>query len=140
MSCNSYVKDLRKLQDGSTDFEFLPIDVSLGRCLRYFHRIKSGNSSTGGIIGVGAQEGTTAGYVYVSISPPMRVVPTLTFSSLIVSDSVSFDNTANVGTINGTGDSIYCGVTFASAGAQFRTINLRASTNSSGYFDMSSEL
>jgi hypothetical protein len=25
------------LQDRSTDFEFLPIDVSLGRCLRYFH-------------------------------------------------------------------------------------------------------
>jgi len=24
------------LQDCSTDFEFLPIDVSLGRCLRYF--------------------------------------------------------------------------------------------------------
>ena len=26
------------MQDGSTDFEFLPIDVSLGRCLRYFEK------------------------------------------------------------------------------------------------------
>jgi hypothetical protein len=25
------------LQDGSTDFEFLPIDVSLKRCLRYYY-------------------------------------------------------------------------------------------------------
>ena len=26
------------MQDCSTDFEFLPIDVSLGRCLRYFQK------------------------------------------------------------------------------------------------------
>ncbi len=30
------------MQDRSTDFEFLPIDVSLGRCLRYFQTYTSG--------------------------------------------------------------------------------------------------
>ena len=30
------------MQDCSTDFEFLPIDVSLGRCFRYFQTYTSG--------------------------------------------------------------------------------------------------
>jgi hypothetical protein len=128
------------LQDRSTDFEFLPIDVSLGRCQRYFHRIKSGNASAGGIVGLGVQTTTTSAYFYTSISPPMRVTPTLTFNDLICSDSVSFDKTATLQSVDGTGDSIYYNAGFAVSGAQFRAINIRATSNTSGSLDMSSEL
>jgi len=43
------------LQDGSTDFEFLPIDVSLGRCQRYYE--KSYDQAT-----YAGASGTPAGY------------------------------------------------------------------------------
>ena len=129
------------MQDGSTDFEFLPIDVSLARCQRYFRRIKSGNANAGGIVGLGVQTTTSNAYIYTSVSPPMRVTPTLTFTDLICSDSVSFDSSATLsGPVDGTGDSIYYNVSFAVSGAINRPVNLRATSNTSGRLDMSSEL
>ena len=125
----------------ASGFEFMPFDIDLMRCQRYFRRIKSGNASAGGIVGLGVQTTTTSAYIYTSISPPMRVTPTLTFNNLICSDSVSFDTAATLsGPVDGTGDSIYYNVDFAVSGAQFRAVNLRATSNTSGRLDMSSEL
>jgi hypothetical protein len=131
-----------QLEEGTaaSPFETRLYGTELQLCQRYFHRITSGNSSTGGIIGMGSQTSMTGGYIYVSISPPMRATPTVAFNSLVVSDSATFDASASANAIVGTQDSIYLDVSYASSGAGFRPINLRASTNSSGRLDMISEL
>ena len=41
------------MQDCSTDFEFLPIDVSLGRCQRYYVSNRTGNNLNGATFFVG---------------------------------------------------------------------------------------
>jgi hypothetical protein len=48
-----------QLEAGTTasDFEFLPVDVNLNRCLRYFEKIANGSEDSDAIIGSG-------GYVY----------------------------------------------------------------------------
>jgi hypothetical protein len=48
-----------QLEAGTTasDFEFLPVDVKLNRCLRYFEKIANGSEDSDAIIGSG-------GYVY----------------------------------------------------------------------------
>jgi hypothetical protein len=132
-----------QLEAGSvaTPFERRPYGTELQLCQRYFRRISSGNASTGGIIGMGAQTGTNAGYAYVSISQPMRTTPTIAINQLIVSDSANFDTPVSVGGVIGTQDSIYLDLSYASSGAQYRPINLRAVTgNTSGRLDMNAEL
>jgi hypothetical protein len=132
-----------QLEAGSvaTPFERRPYGTELALCQRYFRRISSGNASTGGIIGMGAQSSTTGGYAYVSVSPPMRATPTIAGNQLVVSDSATFDTPASVNVVVGTQDSVYLDVSYAASGAQFRPINLRAVTgNTSGRLDMSSEL
>ena len=47
ISCNCYILDFCLRQDCSTDFEFLPIDVSLLRCERYFYKITNPSGSVG---------------------------------------------------------------------------------------------
>jgi hypothetical protein len=51
------------LQDRSTDFEFLPIDVSLGRCQRYFRLLTYGNAIA---------YSTTECEVHTTFAPSMR--------------------------------------------------------------------
>jgi hypothetical protein len=126
--------------DTATPFEHRSFGQELALCQRYFRKISSGNTGVGGIIGVGSQVNTTAAYFYVAVSPQMRAAPTLAFSSLIVSDSVAFDEAATVGGITATQDSVYVDVSFPAAGTQYRPVNLRATGNSSGHLTMSSEL
>jgi len=63
------------LQDRSTDFEFLPIDVSLGRCQRYFWK--------GTINGSGVFGGSGGSIPIISWSFPttMRTTPTFAWVS-----------------------------------------------------------
>jgi hypothetical protein len=58
----------------ATDFEFLPIDVSLGRCQRYYQLIASGASKN---LSIGAMYSSTEllGMVYLPTS--MRTTPTI---------------------------------------------------------------
>jgi hypothetical protein len=64
-----------QLEAGTTasDFEFLPIDVNLNRCLRYHQTdsyiIWSGDASSGGVY-----------FMYKSFSPQMRATPTITYN------------------------------------------------------------
>ena len=64
------------MQDGSTDFEFLPIDVSLGRCLRYYQIIPDG-----WLFSFSA----TLAQIQRGLHPNMRGAPTLTVSGAISS-------------------------------------------------------
>jgi hypothetical protein len=63
---------LRKLQDCSTDFEFLPIDVSLGRCQRYFQIIQHS-------IGIAFDTGKLQ--QYATLSTEMRATPSYSLAS-----------------------------------------------------------
>ena len=66
------------MQDRSTDFEFLPIDVSLGRCQRYFQQI------TGGTMGVCW---STTGVSFGQAFPvTMRATPTSALTALLTID------------------------------------------------------
>jgi hypothetical protein len=60
----------------ATDFEFLPIDVSLRRCLRYFWQPSSGTGGFSGVFGGGPNAVITFPY-----PAPMRSAPTMTYIS-----------------------------------------------------------
>ena len=65
----------------ASDFEFLPYDVNLQRCLRYCYRI-NGNSSDEQQVGGAAWCTTTSRVNFVAeFNPPLRSVPTVTSSS-----------------------------------------------------------
>ena len=87
-----------QLEAGTTasDFEFLPVDVNLTRCLRYYQKIS-------GIIGTAGA--TTEVYASIPFSVEMRASPTLSVSSAMVfSDVAAADYTQSSGsaTINGS--------------------------------------
>jgi len=65
------------LQDGSTDFEFLPIDVNLARCQRYGLIVLNASGS----FGVGCSITTSQFLTIIGHPVIMRTTPTLTYSS-----------------------------------------------------------
>jgi len=64
----------------ATDFEFLPIDVDLVRCLRYYEKIKA--ESTTQLFGAGFNFSTTQGITLVNCSKK-RTAVSVTFSSTV---------------------------------------------------------
>ena len=58
----------------ATDFEFLPIDVSLGRCQRYYYNHVNGVTQT---IGVASYFSTTQIEIPISFPVSMRTAPSL---------------------------------------------------------------
>jgi hypothetical protein len=71
-----------QLEAGTTasDFEFLPVDVNLARCQRYFFKINSENSF--GAIGSGVYNSTTVCRVTLSYSKTMRATPTISGTNI----------------------------------------------------------
>ena len=63
------------MQDRSTDFEFLPIDVSLGRCMRYYETII--NDGSGVTIGLGGYYATNNLYFPLRYRVQKRASPSL---------------------------------------------------------------
>ena len=61
----------------ATDFEFLPIDVSLGRCERYFQTL---NYEDNGAISIGACGSTSVAVTGINFKK-MRAIPTITIPS-----------------------------------------------------------
>ena len=127
-----------QLEAGTTasDFEFLPVDVNLARCQRYFQSL---NGATGTLIGSGITKTSTTSRVYVNFINPMRSSPTATFSTLAISDAV------NYGPAVTSIDSIISGITsarldliHASGASALRSALFQV--NSSGYLNLSSEL
>ena len=102
-----------QLEAGTTasDFEFLPYDVNLARCQRYY--IKFNNSGTQGEIGV-AYSSSSASSVY-RFPVPMRSSPTQTYGS--GSDYYRFYRLSSynsITTLSNNGQSIYSlGVSYA---------------------------
>ena len=81
-SNNFYITGVQ-LEAGTTasDFEFLPVDVNLARCLRYYLNVDR-TSSTSTLLLIGGMESSTASGVGGFVMPvPMRATPTLSFGS-----------------------------------------------------------
>ena len=66
-----------QLEAGTTasDFEFLPVDVNLGRCQRYYHRINP--NGTGGSIGSAAYYTSASVFVSLNFPTSMRTSPSM---------------------------------------------------------------
>ena len=64
----------------ATDFEFLPIDVSLARCLRYYQEVSAGT--------VGVCWSTTSVDFGASFPVRMRAIPTIALTSALVTDAL----------------------------------------------------
>ena len=83
----------------ASDFEFLPTDVNLKRCQRYFYQI-TGNTSGSTSFGTGFSNSGTENYANIFFPTMMRSIPSITSSSgLQVTDANSY-------TINATGASV----------------------------------
>ena len=63
----------------ASDFEFLPIDVDLGRCQRYFQIIQNS---------IGASYGTGSLQQYATLSTEMRATPSYSLASAMTATSV----------------------------------------------------
>ena len=73
-----------QLEAGTTasDFEFLPVDVNLRRCERYFKNIVQNNASSGEThLGMAAQYTGTVAYGTFDLGYRMRTIPSVTFPS-----------------------------------------------------------
>ena len=66
-----------QLEAGSvaSDFEFLPVDINLQRCQRYYHLIDDGDNTSG--IGVATSYTVTTAYLITSLNPEMRTTPSI---------------------------------------------------------------
>jgi len=129
------------LQDGSTDFEFLPIDVSLGRCQRYFEINSYQVSGQDFLTCASPQNNNGIGIYYFKIRK--RATPTTAISAL--ADFTCFgsgyaSNTPTVMNFVSTVD--YCAVNPSIAAANFLTQGayIVRMTGSSGFMSFSSEL
>jgi len=123
----------------ASGFEFMPIDVNLLRCQRYFQFIGGVNNAE---IANGVSTSTIVSEFLIRYMTTMRTAPTFTQSTLAATDNVTYDLT--VTSIN-TGDfCIYSGRVFLNHNAtatQFRPASLKpTATSSTAGITLSSEL
>ena len=66
----------------ASDFEFLPVDVNLARCQRYYFKTQDGVGTANAILMTGGVESSTsAGQGSLTLPTEMRTDPTLSFGS-----------------------------------------------------------
>jgi len=122
--------------EGASDFEFLPYDVQLQRCQRYYYKITSTGST---YIGIGANQWSTFCTMTFPFPVPMRASPTATLSSCNITNNAS----ARTASLGGNYSSSQIGAyNINYSGSAFSAdiaLTLYA-TSSSGYMDWSAEL
>ena len=59
----------------ASDFEFLPVDVNLNRCLRYYHLIDDGDGTSG--FAMASSYTTSTVYAVIPLNPEMRTQPSI---------------------------------------------------------------
>ena len=131
------------MQDCSTDFEFLPIDVSLGRCLRYFQKlfnpVSLGYPTSSMLIGVG----TTVAYGSLSYLTPMRTTPTFSTSgNLRLTDQGTGFATTSGAIDGGRSGALVAEFNFgvASGLVQYRPYNIQNNSDATASINLSAEL
>ena len=139
-SNNFYITGVQ-LEAGTTasDFEFLPVDVNLQRCQRYYQFIGGVNNAT---IAVGSSDSTTVSSFLINYMTTMRTSPTIAQSTLAVTDNVGYDLTVN--SIAASTFSSYSGRVFFNHNAtatQYRPAHLKpTATASTAGITLSAEL
>ena len=132
-----------QLEVGSsaTGFEYRQYQQELALCQRYYQQWTGNGVNTQTIIGLGFQVSTTSTAATVYSAVPLRTSPTVTFSNLIVSNSLSFDAAVSSITVTAfSSTSAYLSVITASAGGAGTAIRLSPTVSTSGYFAYSAEL
>ena len=133
-----------QLEVGTTasDFEFLPYDVNLTRCMRYFERVsKDGNRSYGPIAN-GMQRTTTQAYGHVMCRVLKRSsANSVSQSNIIVTDRKTTDaDVTAIGNISTDYQGVHMDFTHSSFGADFRPVFITGDNATGGYVDIDSEL
>jgi hypothetical protein len=130
-----------QLEKGSTatSFDYRSYGTELALCQRYCLKL-GGASYTA--IGAGILYNDRASsYYYIKLTSTMRVAPTTTFASLIVTDRSTYDTTvSSLSTVEGTGDSISLRVLHAATGTAGYPVLLTVTSATSGYLLLSAEL
>jgi len=122
----------------ASDFEFLPYDVNLQRCQRYY-QVYGGSSLVG--IMTGGQGSLTTANCTMSFITPFRASPSATTSNLIATDRTDFDldissiASATLGTTSG-----YFNFTHSSGGTIGDAILIAVKVSTTGSLMLSSEL
>jgi hypothetical protein len=121
------------------------IQAELAACQRYFVRWDAGITTPR--IGVGAQIGTTASVVVVTLPVTMRKIPVaadLSWSGAQVSDGANFDQALSALTIpvgqGSTDKTAFLQATHTAVGAAFRPIMLILPTAAGAFIAISAEL
>jgi hypothetical protein len=118
----------------ASDFEFLPTDVNLRRCQRYYWRNNGANSA----FGSGVFASSTAGQLYVKFPTTMRSAPSFSFSNNIYVGSGTSSNTiSSLSANSGLSESF---VTCNLSGSGGAATNGAVGYITNGYIDGSSEL
>jgi hypothetical protein len=76
----------------ASGFEFMPIDVNLGRCYRYYQFI---GGTANAEMANGSSDSTTVSSFMIVYLSTMRASPTFSFSNINVTDNVNYDLTVN---------------------------------------------
>jgi len=130
----------------ATDFEHATsYGETLALCQRYYQRFTAGGTGTGAMLAVGASQSPTGSWFFSPVLSSMRGTPTISFSSLIVSDSANYDLAVTAvvvsgGTASTDSSKLYLQTTHAGSATQYRAANLRAVSNTAGYLAFDSEL
>lgn len=125
----------------ASGFEFMPIDVNLNRCYRYFYQVQ-GNASANTTLGIGFSGSATSNQSYFKFPTTMRTTPTITGSSGIqVSDNNSYSvNATAVAVNNGDKNNMNVEITVASGLTTFRGGSAYLTNSTASYLALSSEL
>jgi len=123
----------------ASDFEFLPVDVNLERCQRYFQFIggvQNANQASG------SSTASTTSVFTIHYQTTMRSAPTHSFSDMKITDDVNYDKA--ISAIAASNSSIYSARVFythASGATQYRPASLQpVSTSSTSGITLNAEL
>ena len=126
--------------DTPSDFEFLPFDVQLARCQRYYYQIPNVPTSSYRQLGVGSLASASLASFDNEHIVPMRAAPTITeVGSLYTSDHVANRSFA-VSTSYSTTERLTFNVTTASASNSPGTCIFTNNSNAGNYLTVSAEL
>lgn len=131
-----------KLEQGSTATPFQTTDYGeeLRKCWRYFQKLTS--ASTFAVFAQGFQISTTVGYALANLPVAMRATPTLTWGSLLWSDT-GFNSTISALTINAlpaaSASTYSVSATFTTGGATSRP-GFVLSSAANGFIALDAEL
>jgi len=135
-----------QLEAGSvaTDFEVVPYDQNLRRCLRYFVVFNSSFYPTDGTgqspIGMGFYNNATTGIVCINTKVPMRAYPSASISNVTHFDSEPFDEEPSAISIYSQGSSYVPMLTVTTPSRTQGYAYCLVMDNADGYLHLSSEL